>query len=92
MCESREEAELRCLKIYKHANLGKPDVGRDGLPYRDACFYAAPENLEWIVMPDDEDPGVLGVIRGIVPLCQQGLPITERELKQQTRTSARKRK
>jgi len=72
MCNSREEAEAVCQKLYGHDNVGQGDYFHDdGHYYRadDGHYYRAKEDLVWIIPPDAHDPGVLGIRDGAKPIC-----------------------
>ena len=63
MCKNREEAEQNSLLVYGDTNVAEPDFRPDG------HYYHAQHDLEWVIYPDDGDPGVTGIRDGAKPLC-----------------------
>jgi hypothetical protein len=60
----RKIAIVECKNRYDHENIA---MNNDYDP--DGHFYAGPEEMQWLVEPDEFDPGVLGKVPGAHCLC-----------------------
>ena len=64
MCKNMEEAISTCFMLHGHRAVTRIDY-----PHEDECYSS--EDTEWLVPPDDGDPGVLAAKSNAKPLCQQ---------------------